>query len=76
MLILRFAMDQSLGAYQNILIGKMVINSMIGVNNLVENTKVTLLEQGLAIVSLDALKLMNPNGNGVIAVMVIGTTNH
>ena len=65
-------MDQSLGAYQN---KKMLMNSIIGVNNLVENTKVTLLEQGLAIVSMGALILMNPNGNGVIVKMVIGTTN-
>ena len=73
MLILRFAMDQSLGAYQQKVLE---INMTLGVNNLVENTKVTLLEQGLAIVSLGVLALMIPNGNGVIAEMVIGITKH
>ena len=73
MLILRFAMDQSLGAYQ---LKKMLMNSIIGVNNLVENTKVTLLEQGLAIVSLDALAMMIPNGIGVIVSLGFGTTHN
>ena len=48
----------------------------LGVNNLVENTKVTLLEQGLAIVSLDALAMMIPNGIGVIVPMGFGTTHN
>ena len=66
-------MDQSLGAYQKNMI---IINMTLGVNNLVENTKVTLLEQGLAIVSLGEQAMMIPNGIGLIAKMVIGTTNH
>ena len=66
-------MDQSLGAYQKNMI---IINMTLGVNNLVENTKVTLLEQGLVIVSLGAQAMMIPNGIGLIAKMVIGTTNH
>ena len=73
MLILRFAMDQSLGVYQQNI---QEINMTLGVNNLVENTKVTLLEQGLAIVFMGTQAVMIPNGNGVIAKMVIGTTKH
>ena len=75
MLILRFAMDQSLGVY---LVPMKILETdmTLGVNNLVENTKVTLLEQGLAIVSLGVLAMMNPNGIGVIAKMVIGITKH
>ena len=67
-------MDQSLGAYQQKFL---MMNSIIGVNNLVENTKVTLLEQGLAIVSLDAPVMMNLTGIGVnVMSVVIGTTKH
>ena len=73
MLILRFAMDQSLGVYHG---NMMIINMTLGVNNLVENTKVTLLEQGLAIVSLDALAMMIPNGIGVIVALGLGTTHN
>ena len=73
MLILRFAMDQSLGVYH---VNMMIINMTLGVDNLVENTKVTLLEQGLVIVSLDALNMMNLIGIGVIVMTVIGITKH
>ena len=63
-------MDQLLVAYQENMIG---MNMIHGANNLEENTKVTQLEHGLATVFMVALILMNLNGNGVIAKIVIGT---
>ena len=62
-------MDQSLGVYQKNII---IINMTLGVNNLVENAKDKLLEQGLAIVSLGIQAVMIPNGIGKIAKI----TNH
>ena len=66
-------MDQLLEAYQQNMIG---INMIHGANNLgLENIKSTQLEQGQAIVSLGVMMMMKTNGIGVIAEMVIGTTN-
>ena len=66
-------MDQLLGGYRKNMIG---INMIHGANNLVlKSIKSTQLEQGQAIVSMGAQELMNPNGIGVIAMIVIGTTN-
>ena len=75
-------MDQLLGVYQYIVTIQNMIDLMFGANNLVlKNTKSTQLEQGQAIVSwqrpwsLVILALMNPNGIGVIAKIIIGITN-